>query len=154
DTVLDHSLTYALIEIGDREGTAAGLKDKNPRVRRAALIALDQMEGGKLAAETVAAELTSTDAALKETASWIAGRHPEWGDALAGFFRDRLAAKELSAGDREELAGQLARFARTPALQELLADQLRQSSMRRDTAILALHAMARSGLKEAPAAWV
>jgi putative membrane-bound dehydrogenase-like protein len=154
DPVLDHSLTYALIEIGDPGATAAGLKDKNPRVRRAALIALDQMEGGKVTPDIVAAELTSSDTALKETASWIAGRHPEWGDSLAGFFRDRLAAKELSAADREELAGQLARFARTPALQELLADQLRQGSTRHDTAILALHAMARSGLKEAPAVWV
>ncbi len=154
DAFLDHSLTYALIEIGDRERTAAGLKDRNPRVRRAALIALDQMEGGNLSAEAVAAELTSSDAALKETASWVAGRHPEWGDALAGYFRDRLAAPKLTAADREELTGQLARFARTPAVQQLIANQLTRSATRNDEAVLALHAVARSGLKEAPATWL
>jgi putative membrane-bound dehydrogenase-like protein len=153
DRVLDHSLTFALIEIGDREGTAAGLKDKSPRVRRAALIVLDQMEGSKLSAETVAAELTSPDKDLRETASWIAGRHPEWGDALAGFFRKRVADKGLSAAEREELTAQLAHFARTPAVQQLLAEQLHHASTNRDGALLALHAMARSGLKEAPQEW-
>jgi putative membrane-bound dehydrogenase-like protein len=154
DRVLDHSLTYALIAIGDREGTAAGLKDGSPRVRRAALIALDQMEGGKLSPGAVAAELTSPDGALKETASWVARRHPEWGQALAGYLRDRLAVKEQSAGNRDELTNELARFARTPAVQELLAEQLRGGSIPPERTILALHAMARSGLKEAPVAWV
>ena len=30
------------------------------------------------------------DAALRETAWWIAGRHPQWGDQLAGYFQDKL----------------------------------------------------------------
>src|SRR5262249_30415082 len=97
DRQLEHSLTFALIEIADREGTAAGLASKNIRIRRAALTALDQMEGGGLRPETVAAELTSSDPLLKETAAWIAGRHPDWGGALAGFLRDRLSAQNLTA---------------------------------------------------------
>src|SRR5437762_2515546 len=55
DRVLEHSLTYALIEIGDPESTAKGLKSSNPSIRRAALTALDQMERGGLGAKTVAA---------------------------------------------------------------------------------------------------
>jgi len=152
DQVLDHSLTYALIEIGDKEGTAAGL-DKSPRVRRAALIALDQMDGGDLKAETVAAELNATDPALRETAVWIAGRHPEWGDALAGYFRKELA-RDLPPAARDELATQLAGFTRTPAIQQLLAEPLHEAAARPRRAILALRAIARSGLKEAPEAWV
>ncbi len=153
DPFLEHSLTFALIEIADRDGTAAGLKDKSPRVRRAALIALDQMEGGKLGAETVAAELTSPDRETRETAAWVAGRHPEWGDALAGYFRERMSAKGLSAADRADLAALLARFARTPAVQHLLAERVSRASTDRDGALLALHAMARSGLKESPEDW-
>jgi putative membrane-bound dehydrogenase-like protein len=153
DAFLDHSLTFALIEIADRDGTAAALKDKNPRVRRAALLALDQMQGGKLGAETVAAELISSDPQMRETAAWVAGRHPEWGDALAGYFRERMSAKGLSAADRAELAALLARFAKTPAVQHLLAERVSRASTDRDGALLALHAMARSGLKEAPPDW-
>jgi putative membrane-bound dehydrogenase-like protein len=148
DRVLDHSLTYALIEIGDREGTAAGLKDKNPRVRRAALIALDQMDGGGLKAKTVAAELNAADPALKETATWIAGRHPEWGGALAGFFRERLKAKDLPPAERAALVVQVSRFAATPAIQDWVADQLRDGD-----ADFGARVIARAGLKQAPESW-
>jgi HEAT repeat protein len=48
DRALEHSLIFALIEIGDPDGTAAGLKSPFLQTRRAALIALDQMENGKL----------------------------------------------------------------------------------------------------------
>jgi putative heme-binding domain-containing protein len=125
----------------------------NPLIRRAALTALDQMEGGKLDAATVAGELTATEARLKETASWIAGRHPDWGGALAGFLRDRLAAQELSPAEQEELTGQLARLARSPAVQELLAERLSDTAAARAVRQTVLRAMAQSGLKEAPAAW-
>ncbi len=158
DPVLNHSLTYALIEIGNRQDTAViprldSLQARNPRVRRAALIALDQMANGKLTADQVAPELSSSDPALKETAVWIASRHPEWGDALAGTFRKELA-KDLPPKVREELATQLAGFARTPAIQQLLAEPLNEALVHPRKAILALHAIARSGLKEIPEVWV
>jgi len=153
DQVLDHSLTFALIEIADPQGIATGLKHESPRVRRAALIALDQMADGKLTADQVAPELSSSDPALKETAVWIAGRHPEWGDALAGTFRKQLAL-DLPPKVREELATQLAGFARTPAIQQLLAEPLNEALVHPRKAILALHAIARSGLKELPEVWL
>ncbi len=154
DRVLDHSLTYALIEIADRAATAAGLKSPSPRTRRAALIALDQMERGGLEAATVAALLNAPDAPLREAAWWVAGRHPEWGDALAGLLRERSAAKNLSAADREELVRQLAGFARTPGVQKMLAESLRRPEEDRPASLTALRAMARSGVKPVPALWV
>jgi hypothetical protein len=54
DRVLELSLIYALIEIGDAEATAAaGLQANAPRLKRTALIALDQMDGGHLRPEAV-----------------------------------------------------------------------------------------------------
>ena len=46
DRFVEHALVYALIEIGDRAATLAGLTDASPAVNRGALIALDQMERG------------------------------------------------------------------------------------------------------------
>src|SRR5262249_28089156 len=123
-------------------------------VKRAALIALDQMEGGGLGSDVVAKELTSTNPVLKETASWIVSRHPEWGDALAGYLRDRLAASGLAPAEREELVRQLARFARSSAVQGLLAERLRDPAAPRDTRTDVLRAMAQARLKEAPETWV
>jgi len=154
DRFLEHSLIYALIEIGDGEGTAAGLKSTNSRTRRAALIALDQMDGRKLDVKTVSAELTSTNAKMKEAAWWIAGRHPEWGGPLAGFLRDRLNAKSWTEAERTELVQQLARFAGAKPVQTVLSETLSNKSGSLEAREMALHAMARAGLKETPPPWL
>src|SRR5262249_44865824 len=82
DRVLEHSLIYALIEIGDVAGTSMGLNAGSAREKRAALIALDQMDDGHLKVETIAPLLASTDPLLRQTAVWISGHHPQWGGAL------------------------------------------------------------------------
>ncbi|MBI1900893.1 MAG: HEAT repeat domain-containing protein [Planctomycetia bacterium] len=155
---LEHSLTYALIEIGDSTATAEGLLSRegfNMRTRRAAMIALDQMPGGKLDPGEVVADLTSPDAPLRETAAWIVMRHPDWGPELAGFFRTRLAdSRNATDGEREELSRPLARLARSSAVQELLAEPLRDAAAPTESALVAARAMAQSSLKEAPEAWL
>ncbi|MEW5975905.1 MAG: PVC-type heme-binding CxxCH protein [Acidobacteriota bacterium] len=150
DRILEHALTYALIEIGDPAGTAAGLTAASPNTRRAALIALDQMPGGKLRPEQVAPLLTSRDDLLKQTASWIAGHHPEWGATLSGFFAKRLA--KLASEDRPELEKQLAFFSRDPAIQTLLAQAVK-GIRGRPSRLVALRAMSGSPLKDMPAVW-
>ncbi len=154
DRVLEHSLTFALLEIADPEATAAGLKSASPHTRRAALTALDLMAKGKLAAQAVAGELIAPDAKLKETAWWIASRHPEWGATLAGALRERLTAKGLTDAEQAEFVQQLARLARGPAIQELLAEQVRDLKAPAAAHRIALRAMTRAGLRETPAAWL
>jgi putative membrane-bound dehydrogenase-like protein len=153
ERVLSHSLTYALIEIDDPAGTANGLESDNVHTRRAALTALDQMDHGKLPVAAVTRELRAADPALKETAWWIAGRHPEWGPQLSGFVRDRLVQAKASAAEREEILGHLSRLARAPAIQSLLAQQAADSGAALEVRRLALRAMAQAGLKKAPAEW-
>jgi putative heme-binding domain-containing protein len=154
DRALEHSLTYALIEIGDAASTASGLRDTDVRTRRAALTALDQMDGGGVDPLLVASLLTSGDQQLKETASWIIGRHPEWAQALAGFFRDRSKKAGLAPGEQAELERQLARFARAPEIQALLVERVADAAAPSPVKLLALRAMAQAGLKETPAAWI
>jgi putative membrane-bound dehydrogenase-like protein len=154
DRVLEHSLTYALIEINDRTATLQGLESDNARARRAALVALDQMDDGKLDPATVAKELASSDAAVREAAWWIAGRHPGWGDTLVDHFRQRLAgAKTLSVAQRADLAAQLGRFAGTAAVQGWLADRLADRTATREERRLVLEALAHAPLKAMPPRW-
>ncbi|HTU88697.1 MAG TPA: PVC-type heme-binding CxxCH protein [Gemmataceae bacterium] len=150
DRALEHSLTYALIEIGDAKATAAGLKSNNPRVRRAVLTALDQMDGSRLDAKRVTAELNADDPKLKETAWWIAGRHPEWGDAVTSFLRDSLRATDkLTPAAQEELVQHLTRFAGSKSIQQLLVDPSAGLNPQR----ISLRVMARANLKETPRDW-
>jgi putative membrane-bound dehydrogenase-like protein len=151
DRALDHSLTYALIEIGNVDAVDKGRGYESPRARRAALAALDAMPGGNLTPEAVLGELDAKDAALRETAWWVAGKHPEWGDRLAGYFREQLkVADKLPQPARDELADRLAKFAKNEAIQKLLGET-RTGNAAADR--IALRAMARSGLKALPAAW-
>src|SRR5208283_3125776 len=74
--------------------------------------------------------------------------------ALAGLFRDRLATGIMAGAEADDLARQLGRLARTTAIQELLADRLRDPEAPRSIRLLVLRAMAQSGLKQAPQAWL
>ena len=156
DRVLEHSLTYALIQIDDRDGTTAGLNAKKGRVRRAAMVALDQMRHGGLDSRFVAGLLDAPDPLLKETASWIAGRHPEWAGALAGVLDQRLVHGAVSATERAELERQLGRFAGSTAVQDLLAARLRDPSAPLPARRSSLQAMSWSGLneKQVPPGWL
>ena len=112
DRILEHSLTYALIEIGDPKGTEAGLSSNNaanghaPRWSRStrwmAAVSTRSSSRGCLA---------SAEPGLKETAAWIVGRHPDWAAALAGVLGERLSLIDLPPADRAELERQLGRFA-------------------------------------------
>jgi putative membrane-bound dehydrogenase-like protein len=156
DRVLEHSLTYALIQIADLERSKAGLNTKNNHVLRAAMVALDQRKSSALDPRFVAGLLDSSDPIIKETASWIAGRHTEWAGALAGALDQRLVRVDLSTTERAELERQLGRFAQSAAVQDLLAARLRDPSAPLAARRSSLQAMAWSGLneKQVPARWL
>ena len=80
DRFLEHSLIYAILRIDDRKATLPALADVDPKVRRAGLIALDQMKDGRLSREQVAPLLQADDPALKLAALEVVTRRPEWPD--------------------------------------------------------------------------
>jgi putative membrane-bound dehydrogenase-like protein len=154
DRALEHSLIYALLEIGDREVLLKATQSDNLRIRRAALIALDQIKALDTP-KVVASELNAPDPAMKEAASWIILRHPEWGDALAGHLRQQLAGERtLTPSEQAELAMQLARFAKSAAVEELIATHLGNEFLPKDRKLVVLRAVAQSGVKQSPKAWL
>ena len=151
DRFEEHSITYALMEIAEAQATQKGLESNNPQTRRTALIALDQMEPGGLKPADVAGLLGSPDPLLRETAAWIVDRHPDWGDALAGYLREKLASPLATEDDRLDLRRQLTRFSRAQSVQSLLIGTLGDAQAPLASRVLALEAMAGGGWKELPA---
>ena len=170
--ILEHSLIYALIEMNDPAAVRAELDRVLPAARResvikltgefdvtaaslwcAALMALDQMNGGGLKPEEVVPLLNSAHPSLRRTAAWIVAHRPEWGDALTGYFQQRLSSGPADAESRAELESQLARLAAAPAVQELLAASLRDERVADPSRLLVLRAMAAAEIKEMPARW-
>lgn len=150
DRFLEHAKIYALIEINDPAKTRTVLTNK--LTQRLALIALDQMDSGNLKPEEVLPFLKAPDAELRKTAAWVAGHHPDWGGALAGFFRERLRAGSGEA-DRNELEKQLAQFVGNDAVQQLFAESLGAPATSSVTRQMLLRLMGRPGGKEVPAGW-
>jgi putative membrane-bound dehydrogenase-like protein len=154
DRFLHHALTYALIQIDDPAGTAGAIGSADPKVKRAALMAIDQMDGGGLDPVETASLLADPDAGVREVAGWIIGRRPEWGQALAGFFADRLKRDDLSPEDRAGLQTQLARNAAAPAVQELLATTAADPAAAASSRAGTLAAMALARPAAVPDSWI
>ena len=76
------------------------------------------------------------------------------GQALAGFFRDRLIKGGLSPIEQAELERSLARFSAAPEIQALLVERLADLSTSTPIKLSSLRAMAQSGLKDVPESWI
>lgn len=171
--VLEHSLTYALIEIGNPTAIREELTRALPAARqplvlhntggdhtaaaalwRAALVALDQIGGTELKPEEVAALRHAAHADLRETAFWIASHRPEVGDRLARDFQTDLLQSGAARPAPDTLAVQLARLAKSPAIQQTLHAIAGNTQAPPDARLIALRAMAHAGLKETPSAWL
>ncbi len=111
DAVLDTALTRALIDIGDTKAMREGLTHKSDRVKRAAVVALEQMPDGKLTPEDVLPFLESADAGLRNSAWWVVGRHPFWGHTLVSPFCVLLGQEtDMSPAEFETAAKRMAPF--------------------------------------------
>jgi putative heme-binding domain-containing protein len=107
----EHALTYALIEINHPDRTRRGLDHPSTRVRRSCLIALDQMENGRLSNLEIARQLESDDAGLRDAAVAILSRVPNFlGEPFTGELTrtiQRIANRlqdRLADSDRDSSA--------------------------------------------------
>ncbi len=153
DRFLEHALIFAMIRIGDRAGTLKGLDSNSSAVKRGALIALDQMDAGRLTPELVTPWLAPSDPLLRETALWVIAHHGDWGAAMLDFFRQWLTRPDMDESRRDELRQQLLAFAKNSAVQELIATTLADSSTPLATKLLLLEVMAQAPLAKLPNSW-
>ncbi len=151
--ISEHSLIYALIEIGDVAWLKAALTLSHPQVRRAALVALDQIDGDHLNSHEVIALLDDKNPILKRTAAWIVSHRPQWGNDLVDYFRKRLAAPPSDVDAQAELTTQLAQLAKSPAIQGLIAETLRDARQL-ESRLIVLRAMSEAGFTVVPASWL
>jgi putative heme-binding domain-containing protein len=153
DRFLEHALIYALIQIGDRTATLAALTDSNPNVRRAGLIALDQMKGGKLTRELVVPLLDTDDPELQQTALEVISQHEGWSGEIVGLVEQWLATPHLSADRRAALTGALIALSGKENIQLLVAEAMENPKTTDETRLLLLEVMARCRLDELPQRW-
>jgi putative membrane-bound dehydrogenase-like protein len=142
DRMLEHALTYALIEIDQPQATARGLASANPTVRHGALMALSEMESGELSAQQVLPLLTSEISELRQAALMIIQRRDEWKASVAALLDQWLGGAALPPA-RVEVARQLiVRFGGDAAIQDLIGRVLTRPDVSREQRRLVLEAAA------------
>ena len=153
DRVLEHSITYALIELADNTATAQGLTSSEASIVRCSLIALDQMDGGGLEPSTVIPLLDSPKQLVREAASWIVEHRTDWGEALSKHFQALLLSESTSAEKLEQVERQLTSLSKSTAIQAVIATTAASSAASEASRLTALRCMAKAGLGETPTEW-
>ena len=155
DRFLEHSLIFAAMELDDPGEVRKFVGASRERIARAALIALDQMEGADhLLPADIQPLLTSHNELLNETAWWLAENHPDWGDIVVDALSYELRRSPKYPRGIARLGERLARFASSEAVQQIMADALRDPEADDALRLTLLNAMAASRQKPLPAAWV
>ena len=153
DRFLEHSILFALIQIGDAGAVRERLTSPEPAQLRGALIALDSIDGAGLKPEDVLPHLRSPSPVLQETALWITGRHAEWGDAMVGLLGEWITKPGFGGRKSEDLKQEVALFSSSAGVQTVVADLLASEATELEPRLLLLEAMALAPLRKLPRAW-
>lgn len=153
DRHLTHALILALIRIGAADVTRDALNDKSLAVRRAALIALDQMPHGNLSEQDVIPLLETDDDELLETVLHVIGRHDGWVAETVPMFREWL--QEPLRNDQRLRAMKAFFLAQADDLwvQELVADALAQKKTHPAIRQMVIDVIARADVDPIPPLW-
>ena len=149
DRFLEHSILYALWEIGDVPALRQELTSESSRRVRGALVVLDQLGADHLPRSELTRFLDSRHDAVRAMAAFLAGRHADMGAELATWLRRHLASPPTTEGPRDTVVTLWARLARSPDLQPLFAEGL--SSEGWEAPRLVLATLTQSDLDQLPA---
>ena len=150
DDYLLHAQTYALIQLRNPDATMKGLASVNPRVQKAALLALNQMPDSPLDHQDVIVLLDTTDPVLRTTAIEVITQHKEWAEKIAEVVADWLADPNLDQENRALAKAVLTTFADDSDIQPLMAAALEAETTASETKMLILDAVAESNLEAMP----
>jgi putative membrane-bound dehydrogenase-like protein len=142
DRFLEHAIIFSLIQLADPSATSLALRAASPEVRKAALIALDQMDRSPLRAPDLLPHLTSPSPDLRRAALWVASHHPDWASSIVPVLR---------ADQSEAVRDLLVALLNNPAVQSVVAEQLASVPARR---AFLLDVIDQSSLKKIPTSWV
>jgi putative membrane-bound dehydrogenase-like protein len=154
DRFVEHAIIYALIQLGDVSALSRALGHDSPRVRKAALIALDQLPAKPLRSSQLIPFLSADDAALRQAALWVVSRRPEWAGSAAIALRASLRLPALAPGEEQALGDALAGLCGQAAIQNLIGEFVADPALEPSRRRFLLSAMERCGSIPYPPSWI
>lgn len=150
---VEHAIIHALISLENPQPLIDALAEST-NIKKAALIALDQMDGDHLKKEHILPFLQSKDASLRNTGIWALIHHQTWSDVVLTFLKDQTLTGELEEAERKTLTDLIVAFSHDAELQRWMAGRLSSGSAADTEKWLLLDAMRQSPMKEFPAVWL
>ncbi|EEF59040.1 PVC-type heme-binding CxxCH protein [Pedosphaera parvula] len=154
DRFEEHAVIYALIQLKEPAQLMEALKVPNSGRQRAALIALDQMDGSPLQQGTMAPLLQSKDKELWRAALWVVSHHPDWSGEVVNVLQSRLSEEKLPADEADSVREALLSLSGNKDLQKMLAELLGNEALSVDRKLFLLDVMDRCAIQPFPAPWI
>jgi putative membrane-bound dehydrogenase-like protein len=153
DRFVEHSIVYSLIQLNTPTPLIPKLKDPSPAVRKAALIALDQMKASPLNETQVLPLLDDADAELRRMALWVVSRHPAWSARLSAALDARMRSPQFNDREAEMIGQAMAAFCGDSNLKQMVGRALGDPSLDAKRQLFLLETAERCPAKEFPSAW-
>lgn len=154
DRFIEHSIINALIQLDEPRPVIAGLRSRQPGTRKAALVALDQMNGRFLEQRHIGSFLKDKNDDLRRTGLWAAAHHPEWSGDVIEFLSAELRAREMTEQQEAGVRAALAAFAENEGVQARVAELLASPELSPDRKLLLIDTIDRLKVQELPDVWI
>ena len=153
DRFNEHSVTYALIELKTPGPLLEALKSASPKIRKTALISLDQMDQSPLTAQQLTPLLSDTDKDMRKAALWVAAHHPDWSGSVLSFLESRLRSPGFPGIEAEPVRDALLSFCSDPAVQKTVAGLLGEAGSGARRELFLLDTIDRCQMNGFPDSW-
>ncbi len=154
DRFVEHSIIYSLITLRQAAPLLNALGQTKASVRKAALIALDQMDGSPLRPEQAIPLTGSEDKGLREAALFVVSHHPDWAGAALRQLESRIRDRAVGDGEAETVRDALLAFMEDADARKLIGGLLRDGSLGEQQTLFVLDTIDASSVKQLPADWV
>ena len=153
DRFVEHSTIFSLITLNQPAALRKELTSADFKVRKAALIALDQMNASPLRRDDLRPLLSAPDKDLRAAAVWVVSRHPDWAEVVLRHLGEQLRNPNTSQDELESAREALFAFAGNPAAQDLIEKLLADPALGEKQTVFLLETIEGIRLKDLPAAW-
>ena len=153
DRFVEHSIIYSLIQLKASAPLMPLLSKADSRTRKAALIALDQMDASPLGVAQVLPLIADADDELRRAALWVASRHPTWAAPLTQALDARLRSPGFSAKEAEAMADAMTAFCGEPSMKQAMTKSLGDPALDQRRQLFLLDTAESCSSKAFPAEW-
>lgn len=153
DRFVEHSTIFSLTALNKGTELQRELQSSNYKVRKAALIALDQMDSSPLRREHISPLLKAPDNDLRSATLWVVSHHPDWAPVVLQHIDALLHQGGISSAELDPVRDSLLAFSSDAAAQNFVGKLLRDASLGEKQTLFLLDTIAATKLKELPASW-